>query len=297
MTRLGARRLVRGPAACLKEALGRYDVPTFPQVGREVLAMLQNPNVDFRRVVRSLERDPGLVALVMRTVNAAGFGPRRAVKSLDVAVSMIGLRSLESMVVSATVPALLNTQSGTKGMDLKAFWSTSAQRAFLARALAERVLPDCAAACYVAALLQDMALPFLVRHRPEAYGPLLEAWRAGELGDLAEAERATFGFDHQQVAGWICSVWSLPFELHEAIANHHEADETPSPVHAVSFIVEGRAPLESPLFVSAAQELLGGEGAAVEDLVTKAVESADQLSGLLLDAKLAKPPRRLRGMR
>lgn len=291
-----ARRTIRGPAACLKDALGRYDIPSFPRVGREVLALLQDPDVGFRRVVTCLERDPGLVAQIMRTVNSVGFGPARAIKSLDTAVSMLGLRTLESMVVTASVPALLNTRGPTlTKARMATFWTSSATRGFLARAVAESTQPEAAAASYVAALLQDMALPFLLEHRGDVYWPLLQAWSAREVIDLAAEERDMFGWDHQQVAGWMCAVWSLPYELNQAISNHHEPDNGLPAVYVASHLVEGRPP-NSPELVAALEEAIGPQPEKIQQLIGTATERAEQLTASLVNAKLPKPPRRLRSM-
>ncbi len=277
------KKMFSSPEDALKECIGTYELPSFPRVGRDVLTMLQDPEVKTQRVLQALESDPGLVARVLRAVNSASFATRRPVETLAQAVSMLGLNELESLVVSATVPALVNS-SPLPPAAMQDFWQASARRAFVARGIAERRSPARAPSSYVAALLQDMALPFLVHHHQAQYGPLLAGWKAGDLTDLVGAERDCFGWDHSTVAGWMCDVWRLPEGLRDAIVNHHEAEGAPSEVRLVSHLPEGVAVEDCAPVCSAVSHALGDNEQDVENLIRWASQMSGELSGSLISA-------------
>jgi HD-like signal output (HDOD) protein len=284
------KKIFKSPEDALKASIGTYELPSFPKVGREVLTMLQDPEVQTSKVLHTLQSDPGLVARVLKAVNSATFATRRPVETLAQAVSMLGLNELESLVVSATVPALVNSSPLPKAA-MHDFWAASARRAFVARGIAERRSPARAPSSYVAALLQDMALPFLVHHRQEQYGPMLQDWRSGDLRDLVGAERDAFGWDHSTVAGWMCEVWRLPESLRTSIVNHHEAEGAPTEVHAVSHLPEGVPVEDCEPACSAVSSALGGTDEDMQSMLQWASQMSSELSASLMSARQKPQPR------
>ena len=96
---------------------------------------------------------------------------------------------------------------------------------------------------FTASLLQDMAIPLLVRSRGEAYNQVLNQWHA-RGGDLDDLEREQFPWDHSEVGSWMCASWDLPEPLAMAIHAHHSdhpdlGEECPPAVALVGFLREG----------------------------------------------------------
>ena len=264
------------PKAQLRRVLGDFELPAFPAIAQEVLALMRDDDVAGATIAESLARDPGLSVSVLRTVNSAAFACHKRVDDMTQAVAMIGMSALESLVLSAAVSCSVPKPGAT--FDTNRFWQASTRRAATARAIGRELHPSTAAQSYTAALLQDMALPFLAAQRADTYGPLLEHWRnSGD--DLSTLERQEYDWDHAEVASWICNDWEFPESLAVAIAGHHGAEIAdaviPDAVRLVSLIGEGDTSLD-PLV--AAGEERGITADAMQRIVKESFEAADELA-------------------
>ena len=267
------------PKVQLRKVLGEFELPAFPAIAQEVLAVMREDDVPGAMIAECLGRDPGLSVSVLRTVNSAAFACHRRVDNLTQAVAMIGMSALESLVLSAAVSRTVPKPSAT--FDANRFWHACARRAVTARAIGRELHPATAAQSYTAALLQDMALPFLATQRADTYGPLLEHWR-NSGGDLSTLERQLLDWDHAEVASWICDAWEFPETLAVAIAGHHGADiadaVVPDAVRLVSLIGEGDTSLD-PLVAAGEQRGIAAD--VMQRIVKESFEAADELARAL----------------
>jgi HD-like signal output (HDOD) protein len=80
-------------------------------------------------------------------------------------------------------------------------------------------------AAYSAGLLHSIGLLVLASQLPEEWGRIVEEARTQERS-LLEVEGLVLGVDHGQVAAALLSLWGLPHDVIEAVAQHLH----PSPV-------------------------------------------------------------------
>lgn len=222
------------PKANLISALGDATLPSFPSLLWKVLEKLRNPEASMGEIGQLLSLDPGLSLKLLRTVNCAGTGVRKPINSVSHAVTLLGRRRVESMVLAVAVQDALPSHK-TGAFDTTDFWHTAAHRAVTAHSLARIVEPAVADLSFTAGLLQDMALPLLTLQRPVEYAPVLAAWHGGD-GELEALERQAMGFDHAEVGDWMGESWAFPPELRGAIGDHHGGGGAPVPVNLVSQI-------------------------------------------------------------
>ena len=266
----------------LKHALGEYDLPSFPAVVMRVLEDIRE-EASAAEVARSLSADPGLSVKVLAMVNTAAYAPRRSVDNLAQAVAMLGMSNLESVVLGASVKAVL-PRPVCDGFEADRFWLAAAKRAAAGRALARLLHPATQSESFTAGLLQDMAVPLLAASRPREYGPVLEAWNAGDA-DLSELEQSALGFDHSEVALWLCEAWSLPAALRDAVAGHHRPAGTvagcPAAAALVSSLRESEGRDGANVLIERAGEEFGLSTDDVAALVQESFENATELARLL----------------
>lgn len=108
--------------------------------------------------------------------------------------------------------------------DLKSLWQDSLRRAVFARSLGRAIKLANAEDLFAAALLQDMAIPILLKSLPEQYGHLVER-RNNEHLRLSTLEREVFGWDHAEAAAALCRNWRLPEEFATLIERHTALDD------------------------------------------------------------------------
>ena len=226
------------PRAALKRVLGDFALPSFPGVVLEVMKEARSEDGSVSSVARIIANDPGMSVKLLRLVNSAAYGSARRTESVQLAVAMLGMAQTESLVLSVGVQGALPS-SPSEGFESRRFWRAAARRATTAQAFAALLHPATKAQSFTASLLQDMAVPLLVKGRPREYGAVLEEWHAGGQS-LEILERSQLDCDHGAVATWVCNEWGLPESIAEAIGGHHGASdlECPAAVHIVSAIRE-----------------------------------------------------------
>jgi hypothetical protein len=129
-----------------------------------------------------------------------------------------------------------------------------------------------------------LAIPFLATYKSEEYGAILQQWHKSG-GSLVELERASFDWDHAEVATWICAEWDLPEIIASAIGGHHGADgdayDCPPPVALAAFIRETGETFGADALVEAAGTRYGLASDRVNELVESSFAKARELAQLL----------------
>ena len=210
------RKLLSGPA-----------LPALPQSAVRVLELLKDPDCDPALFAVPLESDPGMASQVLRFVNSSYFGFTRQISSIRTAISLVGVQTIENFVLwSAIFSSIPDPKSGSYHFRLA--WYDSLKRAIFARSMAKLLRLANAEDAFCAALLQDVAVPLLVKAEPEAYLEILEQRR--ETGRrLSDLERDRFGWTHGDAARVVCDQWNLPELLAEIISRHLETERLGEP--------------------------------------------------------------------
>jgi|ETNmetMinimDraft_26_1059896.scaffolds.fasta_scaffold33177_2 HD-like signal output (HDOD) protein len=278
-------RRKKDPKTELRNVLGEHDLPSFSGVVMQTLQRMRDPRSSPAAIAAVMAADPGLSVRVLKTVNTAAYSMRKKITSLDQAIGLLGLATVESLVLAVAVKDVLPAEPAP-GFDSTRFWRTAARRAATAKALAARLHPAQAAESFTAALLQDMAVPVLTTGKLGKYGSLLEHWHNSN-DDLAVLEHAEFGWSHPEVATWMCDEWALPEALASSVGGHHgevgEGTEgliSPPAVILVSHLREPEERIGSDRLVEAVNEQFGIGTDEVVELVEDSFEAAEELAAL-----------------
>lgn len=191
-----------------------------PANAARVLRLLDDPEVNIRRLAEALTRDPALTAEVLRVANSAVYGYGPAWRSFSEVMMRLGLRRIRTLVLGAAAGRLLARPLSGYGLGREALWQHALSTAQSARYLANVIHFPESEAAYMAGLLHDIGKVVLDRYMLE------EGWRVAEViftGDLRhwQAEQQLFGMDHAAVGGMMARKWQFPSELAEAIQFHH----------------------------------------------------------------------------
>ena len=155
---------------------------------------------------------------VLKFVNSSYFGFRNEIMSVQQALTLVGTRAVTNFALwNAVFSVIPNPKFGP--FDLKTLWLDSLRRALLARKLGKSMRLSNAEDLFAGALLQDMAIPLLLKELPSEYESLV-ARRASERRRLSGLERELFGWDHAEAAAVLAEQWNLPDEFVTLIAQH-----------------------------------------------------------------------------
>jgi putative nucleotidyltransferase with HDIG domain len=216
----------------IQAAVALKSLPPFPPVAAKVMAQLRDDTVSFREVSETLKTDAALSAEVLRLANSALLGPRREIRNIPHAVSVLGMRRLTGVVLTLSMSRFLR-RTGFAAV-LRRCWRHNLACALAAKAFA-RSFGCNEDDAYNAGLFHDIGrLAFLVLEPTLYNGP------AGTESDLQDFERKRFGSDHCEAGAWLLEQWRIPAAYVEVARRHHdpmaEGDELTMLVNAACVI-------------------------------------------------------------
>jgi HD-like signal output (HDOD) protein len=207
----------------LEQVFETATLPALPQTAVSLMRLSQDPNAGPNDFARVIESDPGLMGQVLRFANSAFFGFSRTITSVQQSLTLIGSRSITNFALwNAVFTVIPNPKVGT--FDLRLLWQDSLRRAIAARHLGKALKLPNADDLFAGALLQDMAIPILLKEMPQQYEEVFRR-RATESTRLSRIEEATFGWNHGTAAAMLAAIWKLPPSFSELIRNHAELEK------------------------------------------------------------------------
>ncbi|MES1172294.1 MAG: HDOD domain-containing protein [Bacteroidota bacterium] len=194
----------------------RLQLPSMPLVALKCLDVLRDPNVTFAQVAKVIEQDPVIATRVLRVVNSAAFSRQHAVKTLEQAISQIGVKPMRILLVEVAACQVFTSRSAGIRQKFKLIWEHCLAVGMLARDLAarlgSRVEPDVA---YLSGLLHDIGKPIVAALLLEAERKLVEEldvpWMTETLWQKSVAE------SHRSIGAAVAAAWRLPPEVTEAV--------------------------------------------------------------------------------
>jgi HD-like signal output (HDOD) protein len=155
---------------------------------------------------------------LLRLANSALFGVRREIKSLQQAISMVGLDRVKTMATIVAMDRMVHSSVHIEA--LRKIWIHSLATAVIAEE-ASRFIHIPRDAGYTGGLLHNLGALGLMSAYPKEYARMLEV--SSEFGfDLLATERDLFEIDHCLAGCYLAQDWDFPDELAAAIAGHHD---------------------------------------------------------------------------
>lgn len=261
------------------------DLPPVPTVAVRVMHLVDDPDTSSQILARTIAADQAIAFKVLQMANSAYYGQGRQILTLSQAVTVLGQRTIRSLVLLYSIPASLQ-RGGKTSNEEKALWEHSVGTAIAAR-VAGRVLgggdPE---TMFIAGLMHDIGKSLLLFKSPEAMSEVLySAWPPGGNSGK-ETERSRFGFDHEEIGGRVLEEWDMP-GLFIAAARWHHAPTLAGEHHrtvrivALANRITHHLGLGGPSDPMAWTEVLAageGLGLAPGQLESIAVETVNQLT-------------------
>ena len=210
----------------LRRTLVAGQLPAMPHSALSVLKLendLTKVNID--DLARPIEADPGLAAQVLKFLNSSAFGFQSTISNIRQGVALVGIRIVKNFVLWKAVFSLIpKSKAGT--FDVGMLWQDSLRRAMFSRFLLLEKKKGDAEMAFAGALLQDMAVPLLLKLKAAEYGHVLESLSKNKSKRLSELETEYFGWNHADASLILGQHWRLPEMLVDLTSNHLKAEET-----------------------------------------------------------------------
>jgi HD-like signal output (HDOD) protein/ActR/RegA family two-component response regulator len=200
---------------------GVKDLPARPQVYFQLREALANPSTSMRGLARIVERDAGITARLLRTVNNAFFAPAARITSTQQAISHLGTEILTGLVLS--LECFANFDEMLSQCELVP--ASLERKAYLAATITAELLGDETQRqdAFLAALLHDGGLLLCATRKPMMVSEAVKL-AASEGCPLHVAERRLWGTTHSEIGAYLLGLWGLPYPVIDAVARCHSPE-------------------------------------------------------------------------
>ena len=193
-------------------------IPPCPAILDRFTKEMRCENPDFNRLASIIGTDVGISAGLIKTANSSFFGMRQRMRSVNDALTMLGLktasRAVAGIILRNTFPHVQN---------LERFWDSSARIARLSGWLAQYINISGLRAddAYTFGLFRDCGIPVLLG-RFKNYENLLVSANHDSVRSFTEIEESRLPTNHAIVGCKLAQSWWLPEEISLAIRHHHD---------------------------------------------------------------------------
>jgi putative nucleotidyltransferase with HDIG domain len=200
-------------------------MPAIPAVFLPLLKLLgssaEEAKVD--EVVRLVSYDNTIAAQSLRVAGSPLFGLAQPPKSIKGAVISLGLRRVETILLTCCLGQAFPTKKWV--LDPVVFWRHSLGCAMVCRKFSEKLAAADAEKAYMTGLLHDIGFMVNCMVFSKEFAAAMERACREEI-PLDEAERATMGFTHCEAGQALAEKWKLADDVIEVIAHHHAIERS-----------------------------------------------------------------------
>ena len=210
-------------------------LPSMSGASSRILQVINDESAHLQTLSECIELDPILSGRLLKVANSPFFGMDRRIGVVEEAVTVLGLSSTRSLVMSVLIIEQFKAPE-LAVMNLDDFWRHALCTACSAQVIAA-LTPVSPMQAFTAGLMHDLGRLVLTMQQPKEYEKVKEKWRqTGEHLYLVEQE--ILGVDHTVVGADLMTQWRLPVEMTEAVANHHQTEESLTPLTCVLAIAD-----------------------------------------------------------
>ena len=243
---------------------------------------------------RVIGRDSALSTRMLAAASAPVFGQRHPHMSLDAAVHALGMNTVRSLALAATVQQYFGVVGGHDREWFPRIW----RRAIACATIGHQLARHCGNAhpeeAYLAGLLHNIGQLAMSHQLRDDYAALLNEAASGEH-HLASLERDRFGIDHVSLGAELLERWHVPTLVVDAVRFQQESVEHLADAHALvrtTALARTLAPQRHELDAvtrHAAACLFDLGPTAVVAILGQAADEQERIHGALGDAA-ASPP-------
>lgn len=244
-------------------------LPSAPHPHQELAQLFERDETTAAAVAAIIKQDPAMTSKLLQVTNSAFFNTSASVTDVETAIMRLGFRTLRNLTLSRGVFQSARDQPEETATSVEVIQGRSLAIARTAAGMAK--LPEDASVAYMAGLLCDVGQLVLASTAPERlYVTQAEALRTGVAAHVAE--KSTWGATHAEMGAYLLGLWGLPFQIVEAVAQHHAPERQagehvalPQLVWLAACIVDGEEPAAESLHRFGVEELYATSRRAFEE--------------------------------
>lgn len=202
---------------------GDLQLASPPNIYFELKKTSEDPTKTLTDAGKIIEKDPGLTARLLKIVNSAFFGFPTQIATVTHAITLIGLKELEDLVLGTLI--IDKFSSMPNGLiSMHDFWEKSLRCALIAKEISEYQTDyDASETIFICGLLHELGQLVFFRRIPTLAREVgLQVDSTGT--DEIITEQKLIGFDHYQTGAELTRLWKLPEIIVTTILHHSDPE-------------------------------------------------------------------------
>lgn len=218
--------IISNPTLTVADLLkGDIKLASPPIVYLALQKVVEDPAKTAKDAAAVIESDAALALRVLKIVNSAFYGFPAQISAVATAITLIGMRELQNLVLATVVIERFSDLPGQL-FSVHDFWAKNLRCALIARELDARMGKNYTDTAFLCGLVHDVGQLVLYRRIPilaREVDLLVQSQLPGEI-DQAGIEQQVIGFDHYEVGAELCRLWKLPPVVVDSIRLHRYPD-------------------------------------------------------------------------
>jgi len=196
-----------------KDIFKTENLPVPSQSLMQIIALLQEKDINFSHLIDTVSRDQVLVARMLKLINSSFYSLKNKIDSVTSAVSLLGISNIKQIIYASFC---FNFFSKEEQEEWDHAYSTSL---LISRLVKEYKIPV-AANMQLTALMHDIGKVVFRRKYPKAYPELIRVAR-NHWNPVFSKERELLHCDHSDIGAWLLEAWDMPEDTITPVFFHH----------------------------------------------------------------------------
>lgn len=178
-------------------------IPARPSILLELQALMQQEELDLIKITQLIKHDVALYSAVLSTVNSPWMGLRQKVKSIETAISLVGLEQLIEIIQGVIIRSCFQNISLRES-----FWDAATEVASISQNLAERFTNIKSSDAYSAGMLHNAGVPIMMMNFDD-YDKFIVKHTRRPANEICVLERQTYETDHYLQGALMAKKWHM----------------------------------------------------------------------------------------
>jgi HD-like signal output (HDOD) protein len=214
--------IISSPSLAIHDLLkGDIKLASPPTVYLTLQNIIDDPNKSVRDAAFVIESDAALAMRLLKIVNSAFYGFPSQISTISTAITLVGYRELQNLVLATAVIERLSDLPGQL-FSIHDFWARNLRSALIARELDARLGKNYLDTAFLCGLVHHIGQLVFYRRIPVLAREVDLLIQSQPVDDVNETsiEQQIIGFDHYELGAELCRLWKLPDVLVESIRLH-----------------------------------------------------------------------------
>ena len=220
-------------------------LPSLPHILIKLLRACREEDICFDTISDIISKDAALSTKVISVANSPVYGHARHLESLKHILMFLGLDTIKSIAITASVKQFFSRYSNEKSLFLKHFWKHALNCATIAKELAKLTNYKYIEEAYIAGLLHDIGKLVLENKAGLEYSQ--SAHSKIQAKDLLDLEKQNFNITHDDLGSMLLDKWGINESISDAVRYHHASTDDIHDAHHLVKIINLSSILASEL--------------------------------------------------